>query len=46
MAARKIISLSESDREYLQSLIRQRTLQAQIVDRAKILLYKEQGGFL
>lgn len=43
MAARKNISLSESDREYLQSLIRQRTLQAQIVDRAKILLYKEQG---
>lgn len=44
MAALKIISLSENDREYLQSLIRQRTLQAQIVDRAKILLYKEQGA--
>ena len=43
MAAIKTISLSDSDREYLQSLIRQRTLQAQIVDRAKILLYKEQG---
>ena len=43
MAAIKTISLSDSDRKYLQSLVRQRTLQAQIVDRAKILLYKEQG---
>lgn len=43
MAVTKIISLSDSDQEYLQSLVRQRTLQAQIVDRAKILLYKEQG---
>lgn len=43
MAALKVISLSDSDREYLQSLIRQRTLPAQIVDRAKILLYKEHG---
>lgn len=43
MAALKTISLSDDDREYLQSLVRQRTIQAQIVDRAKILLYKEQG---
>ena len=29
---------------YLQSLTRQRTIQAQVVDRAKMLLYKEQGA--
>lgn len=43
MAHAKSITLSDEDIKYLQSLIRQRTIQAQIVDRAKILLYKEQG---
>jgi transposase len=43
MAALKVITLSDDDREYLQSLVRRRTIQAQMVDRAKILLYKEQG---
>lgn len=39
----KSITLSDEDCEYLQSLVRQRTIQAQIVDRAKILIYKSQG---
>lgn len=43
MAHAKSITLSDEDIKYLQSLTRQRTIQAQIVDRAKILLYKEQG---
>lgn len=43
MAHAKSIALSDEDIKYLQSLTRQRTIQAQIVDRAKILLYKEQG---
>lgn len=43
MAHAKSITLSDEDKKYLQSLTRQRTIQAQIVDRAKILLYKEQG---
>lgn len=43
MAVLKVITLSDDDREYLQSLVRRRTIQAQVVDRAKILLYKEQG---
>lgn len=38
----KAIDLSDEDQEYLQSLVRQRTIQAQVVDRAKILLYKAQ----
>lgn len=43
MAHAKSITLSDEDKKYLQSLTRQRTIQAQIVERAKILLYKEQG---
>ena len=43
MAHAKAIELSGEDIEYLQSITRQRTIQAQVVDRAKILLYKEQG---
>lgn len=43
MAHAKSITLSDEDKKYLQSLTRQRTIQAQIVGRAKILLYKEQG---
>ncbi len=30
--------------EYLQSLTRRRTIQAQVVDHAKILIYKAQGA--
>ena len=43
MARTKTIELTNDEVEYLQSLIRQRTIQAQVVDRAKILLYKSQG---
>ena len=43
MALAKAIELSNSDVEYLQSLVRQRTIQAQVVERAKMLLYKAQG---
>ena len=44
MAHAKAITLTNDDLEYLQSLVRQRTIQAQVVDRAKILLYKSQGA--
>ena len=44
MAHAKTITLTNDDLEYLQSLIRQRTIQAQVVDRAKILIYKSQGS--
>ena len=37
------IELTIEDSEYLQSLTHQRTIQAQVVDRAKMLLYKAQG---
>ena len=40
MAHAKVITLTNDDLKYLQSLVRQRTIQAQIVERAKILLYK------
>lgn len=30
------ITLTQEDRKYLQSLVRQRTLQVQVVDRAKM----------
>lgn len=43
MAHAKEITLTNDNLEYLQSLVRQRTIQAQVVDRAKILLYKSQG---
>ena len=44
MANAKAIILSDDDYKYLQSLIRQRTIQAQTVDRAKMLIYKSQGN--
>lgn len=44
MANAKAIILTDDDCEYLQALIRQRTIQAQIVDRAKMLIYKSQGN--
>lgn len=37
------IELTDEERDFLQSLTRQRTIQAQVVDRAKILLYKAKG---
>ena len=40
----KVLDISTEDYEYLQSLTRQRTIQAQVVDRAKILIYKAQGA--
>ena len=44
MANTKTIELTNDEVTYLQSLIRQRTIQAQVVDRAKVLLYKSQGA--
>ena len=44
MARTKTIELTNDEVTYLQSLIRQRTIQAQVVDRAKVLLYKAQGA--
>ena len=43
MAYAKAIELNSDDVEYLQSLVRTRTIQAQVVDRAKMLLYKAKG---
>ena len=39
-----VITLATEDRQYLQSLSKCRTIQAQVVDRARILLQKEQGA--
>lgn len=44
MAYTKSISLTDEEIVYLQSLTRQRTIQSQVVDRAKMLLYKAQGA--
>ena len=43
MAHSKSITLTAADEEYLRGLVMKRTIQAQVVDRAKILLYKAQG---
>ena len=43
MAHASILDIEQKDYEYLKSLCRCRTIQAQIVDRAKILIYKAQG---
>ena len=37
------LPLSDEDKKYLKSLSKTRTLQAQVVDRARILLYKADG---
>ena len=37
------LPLSDKDKDYLKSLSKKRTIQAQVVDRAKILLYKADG---
>jgi transposase len=43
MAHSKSIELTNDEIDYLQSLTRTRTIQAQVVDRARMLLYKAQG---
>ena len=43
MAHAKSITLTTEDEKFLHSLVMKRTIQAQVVDRAKILLYKAQG---
>ncbi len=43
MANAKAITLTDEQYGYLKSLTRQRTIQAQVVERAKILIYKAQG---
>jgi len=43
MAKLGIIELSENDRAYLESLVRSRTMQAQIVQRARIMLLRAEG---
>lgn len=43
MAYTKAVELEVDDIEYLQFLVRTRTIQAQVVDRAKMLLYKARG---
>lgn len=43
MAHARILDIEQGDYEYLQSLCKCRTIQAQTVDRAKILVYKAQG---
>lgn len=41
---RKIyLPLSDEDRNYLKSLSKKRNIQAQVVERARILLYKADG---
>lgn len=37
------LPLTDEDKTYLKSLTKTRTIQAQIVDRARILLYKSDG---
>lgn len=44
MAHSHVLEISDEDYEYLQSLTRRRTIQAQVPDRAKILIYKAQGA--
>jgi transposase len=43
MARACVLEISESDRIYFESLIRSRTMQAQIVQRARIILLKADG---
>lgn len=40
---RTYLALSNEDKNYLKSLSKKRTIQAQVVDRARILLYKAEG---
>ncbi len=43
MAHAKMLALTDSEIVELETIIRQRTNQAQIVDQSKMLLYKSQG---
>jgi transposase len=43
MAKAKVLEISESDRNYFESLVRSRTMQAQIVQRARIMLLRAEG---
>lgn len=43
MAKTQPLILSDDDREYFESIVRTRTMQAQIVSRARILLLKADG---
>ena len=43
MAKSSILEISESDRRYYESIVRSRTMQAQIVQRARIILLKAEG---
>ena len=43
MAKAQAISLTEADRSYLESITRTRTLQSQVVTRARMLLLKANG---
>jgi transposase len=43
MAKASVLEISEEDRNYLESLVRSRTMQAQIVQRARIILLKAEG---
>ena len=38
-----VLEISESDRSYFESLVRSRTMQAQIVQRARIMLLRAEG---
>ena len=40
---RTYLALSDEDKDYLKSLSKKRTIQAQVVERARILLYKADG---
>lgn len=44
MASAKAIELSAEQEKYLETICRQRTVQAQVAERAKILLYKARGA--
>ena len=43
MAKVKGLQITENDREYLDSLLRARTMQAQTVQRARIILLRTEG---
>ncbi len=43
MAKSQMLIISDSDKSYLESVVRTRTIQAQVVNRAKILLLKAAG---
>ena len=40
---RTYLALSDEDKDYLKSLSKKKTIQAQVVKRARILLYKADG---